>query len=81
VLYRDPALLGERLDTGGAAELAVAGVLDAPEGGHGLIGDALTNSGAGDVVVPAKETTLQELLGGEKQYQVCPATRPRARDR
>src|SRR6266404_7734169 len=38
VLDRDPALFGERLDTGGAAELAVAGVPHAAEGGHGLIG-------------------------------------------
>ncbi len=41
VLDRDPTLLGERLDTGRATELAVTGVLHAAEGGHGLIGDAL----------------------------------------
>src|ERR1700683_35438 len=41
VLDGDPALLGERLDAGRAAELAVTGVLHAAEGGHGLIGDAL----------------------------------------
>ena len=41
VLDRDPALLGERLDPGRAAELAVTRVLHAAEGGHGLIGDAL----------------------------------------
>jgi hypothetical protein len=41
VLDRDPALFGERLDAGRAAELAVAGVLHAAERGHGLIADAL----------------------------------------
>jgi hypothetical protein len=41
VLDRDPALLGERLDAGRAAEFAVTRVLHAAEGGHGLIGDAL----------------------------------------
>src|SRR5690349_4587479 len=41
VLDRDPTLLGERLDTGRAAEPAVTRVLHATEGGHGLIGDAL----------------------------------------
>src|SRR5690242_3520756 len=37
VLDRDPALPGERFDAGRAAELAVAGVLHAAEGGHGFI--------------------------------------------
>ena len=41
VLDGDPALLGERLDAGRTAELAVTGVLHAAEGGHGLVGDAL----------------------------------------
>src|SRR5580692_10599477 len=41
VLDGDPALFGERVDAGGAAESAVAGVLDAAEGGHGFVGDAL----------------------------------------
>jgi hypothetical protein len=41
VLDRDPALLGERLDTGRAAEFAVTRVLHAAERGHRLIGDAL----------------------------------------
>jgi hypothetical protein len=36
-----PTLLGERLDTGRPAEFTVAGVFHAPEGGHGLIADAL----------------------------------------
>ncbi len=37
----DPTLLGERLDTGRATQLAVTRVLHAAEGGHGLIDDAL----------------------------------------
>ncbi len=41
VLDGDPTLLGERLDAGRAAELAVAGVLDPAEGSHGFIADAL----------------------------------------
>jgi hypothetical protein len=41
VLDGDPTLLGERLDTGCAAELAVTRVLHAAKGGHGLIADAL----------------------------------------
>jgi hypothetical protein len=40
VLDRDPTEFRERLDAGGATELAAAGVLHAAEWGHWLITDA-----------------------------------------
>ena len=72
MLDRDPTLLGERLDTGRATELAVTGVLHATEGGRGLIGDALIVD-VDDPGPDAAEDARFELARGCPQhaFQQC----------